>query len=107
MKTRPHLIPALVVAGMLLVAVAPLPYGYYQFLRWVTCGVSVFIAVESYRWKKTWAIWLFAAIAVLFNPIFPIYLSKEIWQPIDLTSALAFGLGMLFVHEPAKTPQHG
>jgi len=101
-KARPHLIPSLIVAAMLLVAVAPLPYGYYQFLRWAACGVAVFIAFKSYKWKKTWAIWLFGGIAVLFNPIVPIYLTKEIWQPIDLVCALLFGLSTLFLKEPVN-----
>ena len=82
---------------MLLVAVAPLPYGYYQFLRWATSGVAVFIAVKGYTWKQTWATWLFAAVAVMFNPILPINLSREIWQPIDLAGALLFGLSTLFL----------
>ena len=90
MRTRPHLIPAIVVAVMLLVAVAPLPYGYYQFLRWAVCGVAVFIAVKGYTWKQTWATWLFGAVAAMFNPILPIDLTREIWQPIDLAGALLF-----------------
>lgn len=105
MRKRPHLIPALIVAAMLLIAIAPLPYGYYQLLRWVTCGVAVFIAIQAYSWKKIWAIWLFAVIAVLFNPLIPIHLTKEIWQPIDIICALAFGVSPLFLREPAKESQ--
>lgn len=97
MKTRPHLIPALIVAIMLLVAVAPMPYGYFQFLRWAVCGVAVFIAFKSYAWKQPWAVWLFGAVAVMFNPILPIDLTREIWQPIDLASALLFSLSILLL----------
>ena len=103
MRRRPHLIPALIVAVMLLVAVAPLPYVYYQFLRWVTCGVGVFIAFQAYRWKKIWGIWLFGLIAVLFNPIAPIHLTKAIWQPIDCVSAVLFGTSTVFLREPSLT----
>jgi len=96
----PHLIPSLIIAIMLLVAVAPLPYGYYQLLRWFTCAVAAFIVVKSYQWKKTWAVWLFGAIAVLFNPIFPIHLTKEIWQPIDVVSAVLFGISVFMLRKP-------
>lgn len=102
MEKRPHIIPALIVAIMLLVAILPLPYGYYTFLRWATCGVAVFIAFNAYRWGKTWATWLFGAIAVLFNPFVPIYLTKEIWQPIDVVGALLFGASIFFLKESAK-----
>ena len=97
-----NVIPASIVAVMLLIAVAELPYGYYQVLRWATCGIAVFIAFQAYKVGKTWIIWLFGLIAVLFNPIFPIHLTKEIWRPIDLASAAIFGLSIFFLSTPAK-----
>lgn len=103
MNNRPHLIPALSSAVMLLGAIAPLPYGYYQLLRWVICGVAIFTAVSAYRWGKTWATWLFGVVAALFNPIVPIHLTREIWQPIDLAAALLFGLSILFLSKPVKS----
>lgn len=96
-RKRPHLIPALLVAVMLIVAVASLPYGYYQFLRWVTCVTAVYIAVMSYTWNKKWATWVFGAIAILFNPLFPIYLTKEIWRPIDIFAAILFIVGIFII----------
>ena len=103
MKGRPHLVLALIVAAMLVGAVAPLPYGYYQFLRWITCGVAVFIAFEAYSWKKIWATWVFGIIAVLFNPLIPVHLTKEIWQPIDLVCALLFGTSTILLREPISS----
>lgn len=100
MGRRRHVIPALIVVVMLLIAVAPLPYGYYQVLRWLICGVAVFIAFEAYRWGKRWATWLFGIIAVLFNPVLPVHLSKEVWQPIDVVCALLFGMSIIFLKGP-------
>ena len=97
-----NVIPALIIAVMLLVAVADLPYGYYQLLRWATCGVAVFVAFQAYKVGKTWITWLFGLIAVLFNPIIPIHLTKEIWRPIDLVSAVIFGLSILLLSTPVK-----
>ena len=102
MNIRPHMFPALIAAIMLLVAIAPLPYGYYQFLRWVICGIAIYIAVIGYRWKKTWATWVFGAIAVLFNPIIPIHLSREVWLPIDCVGSLLFGFSPLFLKKPVE-----
>jgi len=87
---RPHLIPAIIAATMLLGALARWPYGYYQLLRLVVCGVSIYIAVMAYQWQKMWAMWVFGFIAVLFNPLIPIHLSLEIWQPIDIVCAALF-----------------
>jgi len=102
MKDRPHLIPALVAAMMLFVAIAELPYGYYQILRWVVCGSAVYIAYMAYRWDKIWATWIFAFIAALFNPIIPVHLTKEIWRPIDIICAVLFALSPIFLKEPSQ-----
>jgi len=31
-------------------------------------------------------------IALLFNPLIPVYLTREIWAPIDLGLAVLFGV---------------
>ena len=100
MSSRLHTFPALIAAIMLLVAIAPLPYGYYQVLRWVVCGIAVYIGVSAYRWNKIWVTWTFGGIAVLFNPIIPFHLSRDIWLPIDAIGALLFGFSPLFLRRP-------
>jgi hypothetical protein len=73
------------IVGLLtLIAIAPLPYGYYTFIRFVVCGISLYIFYNLYQNndKSLW-IWLFGATAILFNPITPIHMTKEIWMVID------------------------
>jgi hypothetical protein len=89
-QKRPHLIPAIIAAVMLLGALGRWPYGYYQLVRWVTCGAAVWIAFLAYDWRKQWASVLFGIVAVLFNPLLPIHLTREIWQPIDFLCAVLF-----------------
>jgi hypothetical protein len=38
----------------------------------------------------------------LFNPIFPIYLSREVWLPIDIIGSLFFGFSPLFLKKPVE-----
>jgi hypothetical protein len=90
LEKRPHLIPAVIAALILFGALAQWPYGYYQLLRFIVCGISIFVAFMSYRWQKLWATWLFGFIAVLFNPLFPIHLPRQIWHTIDVTCAFLF-----------------
>jgi hypothetical protein len=75
---------------MLFLALAPWPYGYYQLLRFVVCGIASFIAFVAYNRQKKWAVWLFGFIGVLFNPLIPIHLSRELWQPIDVICGIIF-----------------
>jgi hypothetical protein len=66
------------------------PYGYYILLRWVVTGAALFILWIAYELeKKTW-LWIMGAIAILFNPIAPIYLDKGNWVVIDLIVASLF-----------------
>jgi len=80
----------LIAAGMLVLAIADLPYGYYTLLRIVICilaGFTAYTALVSD--KKPW-LWIFGAIAILFNPIIPIYFDKEIWIFLDAITAIMF-----------------
>jgi hypothetical protein len=75
---------------MLLAAVGPWPYGYYQLLRLVVCGVGAYFAYSAYQWGKLRAVWVFGAIAVLFNPLLPVHLPREIWAVIDVLCGVMF-----------------
>ncbi len=104
---RPHLIPSLIAAAMLLGALARWPYGYYQLLRFIVCGVGVYVAFTAYNWQKIWAVWLFGFVALLFNPLIPIHLTPEIWQPIDVVCALLFVAIAFILKEPKEEEQEG
>lgn len=107
LKKRPHIIPSLIAALMLLGALVEWPYGYYQLLRFVVCGVGVYVAYTAYNWQKMWAMWLFGLIALLFNPPISIHLSREIWQPIDEICALLFVAIAFILKKPAEEKQTG
>ena len=74
-------------AALLLVAVGRNPYDFYTIMRWVVCGVCAYGAfVEFGRSRTTWA-WVFVIMAVAFNPIVQVRLSRETWAPIDVVAA--------------------
>jgi hypothetical protein len=90
-----HGLPAaifFVPAIALLIALVPLPYGYYTLLRIVVCGAAGFIAYREYATAGHFTpwVWLMVGLAVLFNPLIPIYLTREIWAPIDIFAAIMF-----------------
>lgn len=74
--------------GMLLLAIAPMPYGYYKILRWVACGTFGFAWVVSYQKNHEVLPWMFGALAILFNPVYPIVLTREVWFFFDIGAAL-------------------
>ena len=79
------------IAGIaLFIAIANLPYGYYQLLKWFICGVGAYGAYLSYEAKKmSWA-WSLGIIALIFNPLVPFHFAKEFWKMLDLIVGVIF-----------------
>ena len=82
----------LIITGFLLfLAFAKLPIGYYTFLRIVVTLVSIIIIVAELNGGLNFWVILFSFIAIVFNPIFPIYLGhKSIWEVIDIICGIIF-----------------
>jgi len=89
-------------AVMLVVASAPLPYSYYTLLRIVVCGTAAYLAWKQYEQDGRIAAWtaVLGVLAALFNPLIPVYLSREIWFFIDLGSAALLGAHYYRVARP-------
>jgi hypothetical protein len=68
------------------------PYDYYVVLRWVVCAVAIISAVGFSHSKLTGWVLTFSALAILFNPLFPVYMNKSSWVGVDLISAIVFFL---------------
>lgn len=85
-----QMFPAIAGIVILLMSFLSLPYGFYNFLRIIVTGVSVYYAYYLYS-KELFNGWFWAllGIAVLFNPIAPIYIKdKDIWQFVDVVVAI-------------------
>ena len=79
----------LICAGLLFLAIVKLPIGYYTFLRIVVTIGAVAVVIDENE-INFWTI-IFGIIAILFNPILPIYLNnKSAWMPIDLICGILF-----------------
>ena len=104
-ETRPHAIPAAVAALALFAALGEWPYGYYTLLRLLVCGAGAYTAFVMYQWQKVGLAWLFGFIAVLFNPIVTVHLSRALWQPMDVICGTVFALVAIAVKKPASKHQ--
>lgn len=58
-------------------------YGFFTMLRFVVFASTAYVAYLAYQSEKEGWTWIIGAIAVLFNPFIPIYLTREIWIVID------------------------
>ena len=82
-------------AAMMALAILPMPYGYYQFLRLVTVIAAGWIA--AYFWTNNRLVWAIPMgfVALLFNPVFRISLEREVWAPLNLVAAIMFIAAMV------------
>jgi hypothetical protein len=91
----------LFLAAMMLLCLAPMPYGYFQLVRFVAMIVFGLMAYHYYQNQKMVATWVFGALALLFQPIYKIALGRVVWNVVDVIVALL--LIALFVMEWRKS----
>lgn len=99
MKLNNKNILTFVASGMLFFALSSgLPYGYFTLMRFVVCAVGIYIAMKMYEENKE-SLWVraFGFVAVLFNPIFPVYLERTQWEMIDLVVGVFFVASIFLV----------
>ena len=91
------------VAVLLLIAVAPLPYGYYTLVRLVVTACAAFTAYTALTAgdKSFWP-WAAILVAFIFNPVIPVRLTKEIWMCLDVAGAIFFGTLSYKTSRPSK-----
>ncbi len=98
-RQEPELWPAVVwfaPALLLVIAVGNMPGGYYTFLHVAVCLTSIALVIHDIDLRDNlsgWAI-LLVLLAVLFNPLFPVPLTRAEWAFIELGSAV-----FLLVHD--------
>lgn len=77
-----------ILAALIAIAILPLPYAYYEVLRViVSIGVTYLLITNWINLKEFQARLTAVIIIILFNPIYPIFLSKSWWVVIDIISA--------------------
>ena len=86
MKLKNLLIIACV---FLLLALLPMPYGYYQLLRLIVCGVSIWAIMSGCDRNET-LILLFVLVVLLYNPIFVVHFDRTIWSVLNVLTAVFF-----------------
>lgn len=89
-----------VLASMLVVCLAPMPYWYYELVRF---AAMVAFGVMAYRYNKAEngnLMITFSALALLFQPFLKIALGRAIWNTVDI--AVAILLIMIWMKERKK-----
>ena len=77
-------------AFLLVIALGDMPYTFYDILRIAVCGAAIWLAIHDCELRRRFSAWTAALIllAVLFNPLFPVRMTRAEWAPVDLGAAL-------------------
>lgn len=78
----------LIIAVLLILCLFHMPYGFYVLVRFAAMAVFAYLSYEYFKAKKDGLGFLFAALAVLFQPFFKIYLGRVIWNIVDVIIAI-------------------
>lgn len=80
------------VAILLFIAAAPLPYGFYTFVKIVVFLCAGYMAYQGYATRQVggWP-WLWGIVAIVFNPVVAVRMTKEVWTVVDILIGAVFG----------------
>jgi hypothetical protein len=67
------------------------PVAYFQLMNWAVMIAAVARTWEAHKMGNMMiGVVIFGVIAVLFNPVAPIYLSPTMWQMVDVVAGIFF-----------------
>ncbi|QNR84089.1 hypothetical protein H9N25_19565 [Pedobacter riviphilus] len=78
----------IVLAMLLLICLANMPYGYYQLVRFLAMVGFGILAHRANQKRNPIIMITYLALAVLFQPIFKIALGRFLWNVVDVIVAL-------------------
>ncbi len=87
----------LIIAAIMLLCLAPMPYGYFQLVRFLSTLVFGVMAFRYYQERKEWLAYICGTLALLFQPFYKIALGRTVWNIVDVI--VAIGLIALFIYE--------
>lgn len=77
----------IIMAVLLLVCLAPMPYGYYQLVRFIAMVSFAYLAYDYYKLNKVGVSYAFVALALLFQPFLKVALGRTVWNVVDVIVA--------------------
>ena len=75
-------------AVLLLICFLDMPYGYYQFVRFLGMVTFAYLAVQASQDEEGDIMWIYIALALLFQPFFKVSLGRSIWNVVDFIVAV-------------------
>lgn len=66
-----------------------MPYGYFQLVRFFALAGFGFLAYKANQVDKSEQVFIYIALALLFQPFYKIALGRELWNMVDVVVGVA------------------
>lgn len=86
------IVSKLLLAILLLLCLAPMPYGYYQLVRVVAMIAFAIMAYQYYEKENVPLAFTFAGLALLFQPFIKVALGRTLWNIVDVIVAVVLAI---------------
>lgn len=73
-----------VLSFLLFICLFDMPYGYYQFVRFLAFVIFLLLAYWAYDKRNLFETIIYICLALLFQPFLKIALGRQIWNIIDV-----------------------
>jgi hypothetical protein len=74
----------IILAILFFLCLADMPYGFYQFVRFVGLIGFAILAYQANEQGRQTEMIIYGGLALLFQPFFKIALGREIWNIVDV-----------------------
>ena len=82
----------LLLAVLLLLCLAPMPYGYYQLVRILAMIAFAVMAYQYYEKENVSLAITFGGLALLFQPFIKVALGRTLWNIVDVIAAVVLAI---------------
>jgi hypothetical protein len=89
-------------AILMLLCLADMPYGYFQFVRFAALIVFGILAFEASEKGNQNGFLVYLAFAILFQPFIKISLGRELWNAVDVITGIGLIISAFSRHNDKK-----
>lgn len=82
--------------ALLLLCLLNMPYGYYQFVRFTAMVGFTYLAYSANKQSNKNEVFIYSALALLFQPFIKIALGRTLWNMVDLFTGIGLLISLFF-----------
>lgn len=72
-----------------------MPYGFYQFVRFTAMVGFAYLAYSANEQNKKNQLFIYIALALLFQPFFKIALGRRLWNIVDVIVSVGLVISVI------------